>query len=90
MLMKICKLAGNLDEDQLDELDEVLPEEHEQDQDEELIDEWLGMDSKALTELMRDMMPARHMLVKVGVYWSLFAHMCSIRPSCWSTCCTWA
>ena len=88
--MKICELAGNLDEDQLDELDGVLPEEHEQDQDEELIDEWLGMDSEALAELTRDVMPARHMLVKVGVYWSSFVHMCHIRLSCWSMYCTWA
>jgi len=92
MLAEIRELAGNLDEDEQDELDDVPPEERADQEDNEEVDFRLGMDREALKELARDVMPARRMLVKVS--WCLLVLICvqygCTGPGCWSTFAPWA
>ena len=65
LLAEISDLAGDHEEDELDELDEVAPEDREQD--DGWIDERRNMLSEELKALERDVLPARQMLVKVCI-----------------------
>lgn len=70
LMAEITDLAGDHEEDELDELDEVLPEDGDRDRSasDGWIDERRSMLSEELKALERDVLPARRMLVKVCIF----------------------